>query len=1045
MAYIVTVLCFFSPIVIKYPHKLNSYHNVIGLSVIENYNVSLVIIYFYIFIFLILISVFFLRKYLTNLFDQINAKKNNYTYLNFSLAIGICCNSIAILNFVVDRNMSVIPIFCLVLIIFELYYRKNCNRDEFNKTLIASIAISMCLCVFVSKFRFLYTILLLIFCIPVLEFFKERRIFKNCITVSGSMLPLILSLIIEIYHIFVFRSKNIDFDIYYVLLIVSLLVFIFGLLISLLNNKILIILKNKVTILSLVGIVLLANQIPYHGIVGAHIFETANSSVLISDFLYFGKIPLIEHYGGHMLQAVIGGILYGYLNNDYEGAIYSPYYGYLSNLFLSIAFYIFLKQVLKNYYLAFLIVLFIPFTYIDEYYGIIFFSAVSFIVYLKESTKKNCLIFLITTFIVTLLRLDLGFACFGASGLYLIIRYFIDKDKEKIKQIFIIGTILLLILFIFYVFICYLKNINVIDRINEFVLISDSNHNWAYPTLGNNKNKIYSFVYLILPILILFFTVTFYSKKSLVISHPITLLLLLIFLVNLPRALVRHSFCEGITGALIFDSIICIIVSILLILKHKEIVPFGLTFSLLCLCYATNNQTINKNYVDKVFANNVLLNLNVTKEEVIAKERFSQNPNLRNTVADFKNSIDFLLKSNETFLDFSNMSFMYSATRRLDPVYVSQSPLQISNKRTQDYFIKEIENNINNIPIAIFPKSDGPARVSLDGVQNTIRYFKIAEFIYRNYQPLVECSDYVIWCLKEKAIFYKNKLSRALYVQADSNNIIDNIDIKNIYTKNTEVTLIDKMLHVKTYGNDPYIYGLEKSIDLHSYIGKKVDIVINVDDKINNGEYQLFYTRTENESFSEKSSIKAKIQDNGLLVFRNICIDKFTKLRLDFPDLSNPIDAVITQIHFYEHKNNNFFLNLIDYGYDQNNLFHNYKLRYLPWLIEKSYDDQIINGDRLLAIGNGLWKFDSAKMQYDKGAYLCLEIESKQNDETTVELGDYLDKKFIKKAIFNFNLKKGRNKYFVRVSSDYWFYALKTSFFRVKKDTVINKAFIFFD
>ena len=48
----------------------------------------------------------------------------------------------------------------------------------------------------------------------------------------------------------------------------------------------------------ILGFGMLSVQAPLQQFAGADLFETANSSVLISDFINFGRLPIVEHYGG---------------------------------------------------------------------------------------------------------------------------------------------------------------------------------------------------------------------------------------------------------------------------------------------------------------------------------------------------------------------------------------------------------------------------------------------------------------------------------------------------------------------------------------------------------------------------------------------------------------------------------------------------------------------------------------------------------------------------------------------------------------------------
>ena len=57
----------------------------------------------------------------------------------------------------------------------------------------------------------------------------------------------------------------------------------------------------------------------------------------------------------------------------------------------------------------------------------------------------------------------------------------------------------------------------------------------------------------------------------------------------------------------------------------------------------------------------------------------------------YRTVLDTLLDEKDTFVDFMNKTVLYSVLGREDPVYVSQSPLQLAGEFSQEQFIKEIE------------------------------------------------------------------------------------------------------------------------------------------------------------------------------------------------------------------------------------------------------------------------------------------------------------------------------------------------------------------
>ena len=124
-------------------------------------------------------------------------------------------------------------------------------------------------------------------------------------------------------------------------------------------------------------------------LVYADIFETANSGVLISDFLRFGKIPVVEHYGGHMLSSVIGGILYGIVNQDYSGAAYTMYY--LAAPIVAFLFYKFM-QAHTSRETALLTTLFFPYDLLWSYFGMAAAAVLLLVYYLKGPNWKRALV-----------------------------------------------------------------------------------------------------------------------------------------------------------------------------------------------------------------------------------------------------------------------------------------------------------------------------------------------------------------------------------------------------------------------------------------------------------------------------------------------------------------------------------------------------------------------------------------------------------------------------------------------------------------------------
>ena len=126
-------------------------------------------------------------------------------------------------------------------------------------------------------------------------------------------------------------------------------------------------------------------------------------------------------------------------------------------------------------------------------------------------------------------------------------------------------------------------------------------------------------------------------------------------------------------------------------------------------------------------------------------------------VKKYETVIGTLLKDDETFVDFINKTLIYSLLERENPVYISQSPLQLSGEFTQTEFIKEIAG----VPIVLMPIDADNYWLSnsLDGITNLYRNYKVGEYIFQNYTPLCQYgNDYVVWCLNDRKKIYTEKI-----------------------------------------------------------------------------------------------------------------------------------------------------------------------------------------------------------------------------------------------------------------------------------------------
>ncbi|MCP4654299.1 MAG: hypothetical protein GY856_02650 [bacterium] len=110
--------------------------------------------------------------------------------------------------------------------------------------------------------------------------------------------------------------------------------------------------------------------------------------------------------------------------------------------------------------------------------------------------------------------------------------------------------------------------------------------------------------------------------------------------------------------------------------------------------------------------------------------------------------VDFLtthLQGNETFFDFSNAPLLYVLTNKEFPTYVIPN-LNQTAETVQNRVIEELStfHEQGRLPYVVF-KQGRYFWDTTDDVPNEIRCYRIAEFVYRHYVPLVAIDGYEVW------------------------------------------------------------------------------------------------------------------------------------------------------------------------------------------------------------------------------------------------------------------------------------------------------------
>ncbi len=108
------------------------------------------------------------------------------------------------------------------------------------------------------------------------------------------------------------------------------------------------------------------------------------------------------------------------------------------------------------------------------------------------------------------------------------------------------------------------------------------------------------------------------------------------------------------------------------------------------------------------------------------------------------------LNTNQTFYDFTNSPLLYALVDRKAPNYLFET-LYHSSDTTQIYVLTELEQlrDQHRLPFVLFRYSGLGTMENVDGVNTVLRSYRVAEYIYENYQPCVRIGGYDIWVEQE--------------------------------------------------------------------------------------------------------------------------------------------------------------------------------------------------------------------------------------------------------------------------------------------------------
>jgi len=761
-----------------------------------------------------------------------------------------------------------------------------------------------------------------------------------------------------------------------------------------------------------------------------NVFEHGLTSTLVQQFFDFGKIPFINIVSPHGFMDLYYEIFYSIVNG------YQPIDGFLwkwiTPILIVLAGYFFFKEFIEGLP-AFLLIVLLP------VYGILLFSSffilfagICFVRFWKDPQLKNYILLLIAILFCFIWRIECGVASVLAVVLIAAVLYFKILKKSPVKiwndySGYIYATIGISGICVgIYIALCFITHESPITAIqsviNSYIVM---NPNSSYPTFFPTYNTQVVLQYAIFPLfglgVVIIFIWNALTRKCNVTAQFILVAFIAIATLFLSqRGIQRHSLMEGNLVWLFYSFLLIACSFPLLWYRSKKLLSIILLILILVAGSFIAQYPLIP--IQKDLTNNYF--------EFKIWEQHEPRIVLQDSdIKEVANLSDFLgttLRPNETFFEMSNFLMPYPLLR-IEYVPVSESIFAQPGEWFQNDAILRLTHNKDRIPIVV----TGGAQI--DGVTNEMRTYRIAEYVYTNYQPIGHIDNYEIWL--------RNDLNTSHVVPSSNQSYMIPFNAKNfmshdIQTKNQEGGIV---LH--SGSNDPHAWNfiLNGSPTIQSdSINTGFHLVYTSD---TSGLLQVFYS-VSSTPFSEEHSIVVTVKnangDQDLNVILPENIRYITNIRMDPPDNSN-----LTLKRAYLYPQNTSLV-------PDKDIYRDFNLKKLPYIwgtfdttdpvSRQPVQNVLFDGEIPVDFGNpAVFTNISPDLDKTSGNYLLIKLRSPRSGEIQMEYGN-ADDNVGKPAIMKFETvpsDKEQN-YLIRISSQWDWYSKPTTYIRLSSTVPIT-------
>jgi hypothetical protein len=481
-------------------------------------------------------------------------------------------------------------------------------------------------------------------------------------------------------------------------------------------------------------------------------FETANTANGILRSFRFGEIPVFDYLSSHMLSETFFRYVY-VLINGFSGTMDFMSYDFVHYVIFMLIAYYFLRKITSNATFSFLFTMLFPF--IDAVFCEFLSYALVSVFFLKrihENTSlKNLIMGYAWATFLLLWRMDTGFSNLWGFLFVLLLILWVKKDKKAAIRTLVSGCIYGLILIALGWGFALIRGNEFLTDIRQAMHYFSADQAHGSLSMGTMNDRLFVFHYIVFPAVILFMGLYLLFRSKVFMNKQPLLYLSILFLMvfyfaNARRGLVRHGFNDSsdlwITSfSFLIMGLFVLLMQILHRRRYGKLV-FVLSLFVLLLAFKFPAISGYTNLFEKyktARANFVPYPKTHTKIARYQADPFFAQDNYE----ELKEFFNSYFSKKATFIDFSNTPILYFYTERPVPSYFNQYMQNTVDEYLQQQNLRKLATM--DVPAVVFSNVPKSWFDCTDGVENSLRYFLIAEHIFQNYHPFIIISKHTLW------------------------------------------------------------------------------------------------------------------------------------------------------------------------------------------------------------------------------------------------------------------------------------------------------------